>query len=175
MRTSLLAISLFLPTLSSAQAQRAGGPRFEISVPGSARNEPLTGRVFLMISRKAEPEPRLQIGRTGAPFFGRDVERLAPGAVAVIDATDLGSPVESLKDIPAGDYFVQGAVSVYSEFKRSDGKVLWMHGDQWEGQQWNRSPGNLYSAVQQVHFDPSKPAVIRLVVDKVIPPITVAA
>src|SRR5689334_9918257 len=175
MRTSLLAISLFLPTLSSAQAQRAGGPRFEISVPGSARNEPLTGRVFVMISRKGEPEPRLQIGRTGAPFFGRDVEKLAPGAVAVIDATDLGSPVESLRDIPAGDYYVEAAVSVYSEFKRSDGKVLWMHDDQWEGQQWNRSPGNLHSGVQQVHLDAAKGYVVKLVADQVIPPITVAA
>ena len=44
---------------------------------------------------------------------------LAAGAVAVIDATDLGSPVESLRDIPAGDYYVEAAVSVYSEFKDS--------------------------------------------------------
>jgi hypothetical protein len=65
-----------------------------------------------MISRRGEPEPRLQIGRTGVPFFGRDVERHAAGGVAVIDATDLGFPVESLREIPAGEYYVQGFVNI---------------------------------------------------------------
>ena len=32
-----------------------------------------------MVTRNVDkvPEPRLQIGRTGVPFFGRDVEKLA--------------------------------------------------------------------------------------------------
>src|SRR6185436_13284513 len=175
MRSSILAVSVFFSLLPNLHAQRPGSARFEITVPASVRNEPLTGRVFVMISRKGEPEPRLQIGRTGAPFFGRDVEKLAPGAVAVIDATDLGSPVESLRDIPAGDYYVEATVSVYSEFKRSDGKVVWMHDDQWEGQQWNRSPGNLHSGVQQVHLDAAKGYVVKLVADQVIPPLAIAA
>ena len=29
-------------------------------------------------------------------------------------------------------------VNVYSEFRRADGHVLWMHDDQWEGQRWTR-------------------------------------
>src|SRR5207245_2958073 len=41
------------------------------------------------------------------PFFGVDVSALAPGAVAAIDGATLGYPVASLKDIPAGDYYVQ--------------------------------------------------------------------
>jgi hypothetical protein len=57
-------------------------------------------------------EPRLQVGRTGVPFFGRDVEALAPGRAAVIDETDLGSPVESLKDVPPGEYYVRAMVNV---------------------------------------------------------------
>ena len=46
---------------------------------------------------------------------------------------------------------------------------LWMHDDQWEGQRWNRSPGNLYSAPRN-SVDPRRPA-RRADRDKVIPPI----
>src|SRR5580693_2880017 len=106
--------------------------RFEISFPAAVNAGPITGRVYVMISRKNDPEPRLQIGRVGVPFFGRDVEKLAAGKAAVIDSTDLGTPVVSLSEIPPGEYWVQAMVNVYSEFHRSDGHVIWMHDDQWE-------------------------------------------
>ena len=38
-----------------------------------------------------------------------------------------------MSEIPPGEYFVQAMVNVYSEFKRADGHVVWMHDDQWEG------------------------------------------
>ncbi len=158
--------------------QKTTAPRklkFEVSVPASTRAEPITGRVFVIITRVNDREPRLQPGRTGAPFFGRDVEALKPGQPATIDDTDLGSPVESLSEIPAGEYFVQAVVSLYSEFKRGDGHVVWMHDDQWEGQRWNRSPGNLYSEVQKVRVDPKAGGTISLSADKVIPPIEIPA
>ncbi len=147
--------------------------RFEISFPASAHAEPLTGRVYVMIARTDAVEPRLQIGRTGIPFFGRDVEGLASGQAAIIDGTDLGAPVERLADLPAGEYFVQGFVNVYSEFRRADGHVVWMHDDQWEGQHWNRSPGNLYSDVQRVRLDPAAGGVVSLNATNVIPPIAI--
>jgi hypothetical protein len=158
-----------------APVQRKSAPalRFDVSYPAGANPGPITGRVFVMIARKGQPEPRLQIGRTGVPFFGRDIEALPPGKAAVIDASDLGSPIESLRDLPAGDYAVQGFVNVYSEFRRADGHVLWMHDDQWEGQQWSRSPGNLYSDVQQVHLDPARGGTVAIVAGHVIPPVQV--
>ena len=161
--------------LAAGQRPAAGtGPlRFEITVPAGAHDGPITGRVYVMISRTGDREPRLQIGRTGVPFFGRDVERLPPGQAAVIDQTDLGSPLESLKDLPAGDYFVQAFVNVYSEFRRADGHVLWMHDDQWEGQRWSVSPGNLKSAVQKVHLDPRSSGTVRLQAGEVLPPVVV--
>src|SRR6185436_1337107 len=73
---------------------------------------------------------------------------------------------------------VQAVVVVYSEFKRADGHVVWMHDDQWEGQLWNRAPGTLYSEVQKVHIDPntSNPVLnIKLVATKVVPPVEVPA
>ena len=66
---------------------------------------------------------------------------------------------------------MQPFVNVYSEFKRADGHVLWMHDDQWEGQNWIRSPGNIYGAPQRIHFDPRAAQVVALAADKVIPPI----
>jgi hypothetical protein len=155
---------------ASAQAQ---GPRFEISFPASAHAGPITGRVFVMIARDENREPRLQAGRTGAPFFGRDIERLPAGETAVINQSDLGSPLEGLRDLPPGDYFVQGLINVYSEFKRADGHTVWMHDDQWEGQHWATSPGNLKSGVQRVHLDPSaNPGqVVKLVAAEALPPV----
>jgi hypothetical protein len=150
--------------------------KFEIRVPASVRREPLTGRVYVVFTRDSTRDARAQLGGTGTqPFFGRDVERLAPGASAVIDGTDLGSPVFDMADLPTGDYWITPFVNIYSEFRRADGHVLWMHDDQWEGQHWARSPGNIYGAPQRLHFDPKVKTVIKLVADKVIPPIVVSA
>ncbi|MBL8960279.1 MAG: hypothetical protein JNJ98_10535 [Gemmatimonadetes bacterium] len=177
---ALLGLTLFGVGDLSAQLS-AGWPsgraklRFEVEVPAATRNEPTTGRVFIILSRNGQSEPRLQISRVGTPMFGRDIERLPAGGVAVVDGSDLGHPVWDMADIPAGDYWVQAMVSVYSEFRRADGKVVWLHDDQWEGQQWNRSPGNLFSTPRQVRVDPLNKGTIRLVADQKVPPIAMPA
>jgi hypothetical protein len=169
--TSAVLAALVGLVLAPAAAQETSRTHFEIVVAAELRDEPITGRVYVMIARTGEQEPRLQIGRTGQPFFGRDVEALRPGQPAVIDGSDLGWPVDGLGDLPAGEYYVQAFVNVYSEFRRSDGHVLWMHDDQWEGQHFNRSPGNLHSEVQRIRLDAGEGYAIRLVADQVIPPI----
>lgn len=145
--------------------------RFEVTVPAGVRAEPITGRVFVIISRTNQQEPRYQVGRTGIPFFGRDVVGVPPGEPLVIDDTDLGSPLASVKDVPPGTYYVQAMVSLYSEFRRADGHVLWMHDDRWEGQDWRRSPGNLYSDAVRVALDPAKGGTVGLRADRVVPDI----
>src|SRR5450759_3053657 len=87
--------------------------RFEISFPKERSATPLDGRVMLVISAKEQPEPRFQVSFTvqTQQAFGVDVDGLAPGAAAVVDATTLGYPRDSLKDIPAGDYYVQGILN----------------------------------------------------------------
>ena len=128
-----------------------------------------------MITRDASSEPRLQVGNwaDSAPLFGVDVDQLKPGDAAVIDAQTLGYPLRSLQDLPAGDYYVQGLLQIYTEFHRADGHVIWAHMDQWEGQHFNRSPGNLISDVQKIHLDPAAGYTVRLSLAKVIPPIDV--
>lgn len=149
--------------------------QFVISFPEIVRAEPVTGRVFVMITRNAEREPRLQAGswRNSVPFFGADVKNLKPGEAIMIDENVLGYPLKSLSELPAEKYYVQGLLNIYTEFHRSDGHVVWLHMDQWEGQQFNRSPGNLVSEVKKVKLDAAVGYTIELSLDKVIPPVEV--
>ena len=149
------------------------GLRFNVSFPASVHAEPITGRVFVVISKRERPEPRLQVGFWGdtAPLFGADVDQLEPGKTASIDGATLGYPLTSLADIPAGDYYVQALINIYAQCRRSDGHTLWVHLDQWEGQQFNRSPGNVYSQVQKVHLDPAAGYEVSLSLTQVIPPV----
>jgi hypothetical protein len=155
-------------------AATACAARFEVSFSSSSHPEPMTARVYVVLSRTDKPEPRLQAAAWRAsetPFFGLDVNRLNPGQYATIDNTTVGYPLRSLKDVPPGDYFVQAMANVYTQFHRSDGHTIWAHMDQWEGQNFERSPGNLYSEIQKVHLDASTDFKIELT--KVIPPLEV--
>jgi hypothetical protein len=184
----IVCCALLLSACFAHAAKTSAQPelKFQISFPAAAHADPITGRVFLILSRDiehcgpadamaapAEPcEPRLQVSRIGVPFFGRDIAALKPGDAVIIDNSDLGSPLAHLSDVPAGDYYVQAMINLYSEFHRADGHTVWMHDDQWEGQRWQRSPGNLYSKPVKMHVGPNE-GVIRLVADQVIPPVKV--
>ena len=176
-RIRLLALSvlymLFSASLSLSSPAQPGktGFKFEISFPESISTEPLTGRMFLIIARSDEWEPRLQVRRYAPQLLGVDFERLLPGKPVTIDDTTPGWPVESLMDLPPGDYYIQAVLNKYTKFERADGHTVWMHMDQWEGQSWKRSPGNVYSDVQKLTLDPSKGGTFRLQVTNVIPPI----
>ena len=156
-------------------AAQSGGTRFEISFPAAVHGEPITGRVFVFIAQDSAPEPRFQGGALGSngPFFGQDVDRLAPGASARLDGATPGFPVGSLRDIPEGDYYVQAVLNVYTQMHRADGHTIWVHADQWEGQQFVVSPGNLVSKVRRVHIAPRSTSAIRLVLSDVIPPVEI--
>jgi enterochelin esterase-like enzyme len=151
--------------------------KFEISFPASVHAQPITGRVFVMISREKEQEPRLRSGFWGdaPPFFGVDVDQLKPGESAVIDGSTLGYPTDSLRDVPPGDYYVQALINVYTRFHRADGHTIWAHMDRWEGQQFNTSPGNLYSDVHEVHLDAASGYDVKLTLSKVIPLVAAVA
>jgi hypothetical protein len=178
MKKKLLFILLlcFVFSFSIADAQNINGnPEFKISYPSTVSKSPLTGRMFLVIARTDSIEPRLQVGRYGTQFFGVDFENLQPSKEVTINGSILGYPINALKDIPPGEYYIQAVLSKYTEFKRSDGHTLWMHMDQWEGQDWRRSPGNVYSKVQKITINSSNNKSIKLEADQVIPPIAVPA
>ena len=171
MRFTTLALLLALTGATRAVAQ---GPRVEITVASAVGGAaPVTGRMYVFVSRDSDVEPRLQVRHESdcTPFFGVDVTALAAGTPGVIDGATLGYPVARLGDIPAGDYYVQGLLNVYSEFRRADGHTLWLHDDRWEGQQFNRSPGNLVSEVRKVHLDPARADTVRLELTRALPPV----
>jgi hypothetical protein len=171
LRAALAMAAAFVaaPALSAQQ--------FQVSFPAAAHAGPITGRLFVFVAEDRSPEPRFQAGGYAAsvPFFGVDVDALAPGQAAVVDAATLGFPLTSLDELPAGDYWVQALVNVYTQFHRADGHTIWAHQDQWEGQHFTRSPGNLLSAPQRVHLDPAAGFDVKLVTDEVIPPVEVPA
>ena len=169
---ALVCIALRCQAAASPPGQLTD-PRIEISVPSSIAT-PLTGRLVLFITRRGEREPRLA-HYGDALMFGVDVQSLKPGDFAHIDARVPGFPLTSLRDIPPGDYFVQGLLNVYTQVTRADGHTIWVHFDQGEGQNPPRSPGNLYSEVQKVHLDPKVGYRVQLALTKVIPPIAAPA
>jgi hypothetical protein len=157
---------------ASAQQKAAAGkiPSFKLSFAPGASKTPITGRIFLIIANKDTTEPRLQVGRYGPYLFGVDVVNLKPSTPVTVDSKVIGYP-SPMKNIPPGTYYAQAVLSKYTEFKRSDGHTLWMHMDQWEGQQWTRSPGNIVSKMMKITISKTANPVISLVADKVIPPI----
>jgi S-formylglutathione hydrolase FrmB len=128
-----------------------------------------------MLSETKCPEPRFQVGSwyRPIPFFGTDFENIEPGNEIIINNSDLGYPLKSLKDLPAGKYYFQALINIYTRFERSDGHVIWVPMDQWEGQEFNNKPGNLYSRVDSIYIDPSKGFEITINLDKKNPPVKV--
>ena len=155
------------PTAHPATA----GPRIEIAIAEDSRAEATTGMIYVAISRDNKRTPIEQASPTGVPLFSKFVEGVQSGTPVLIGASDRGHPLASLSDLPAGEYWMQPFVNVYTRFARADGKTVWLHMDQWEGQDWKRSPGNIYGDPMRVAFDPKSTTPVRLVADKVIPPI----
>jgi hypothetical protein len=154
-------------------SSRSDRPRFVVRFGASQSATPLDGRLLLMISTAKTGEPRFQINDDPdtQAIFGIDVDGLKPGQEAAFDASVLGYPIESLRDVPAGTYTVQALLHKYETFRRADGHTVKLPMDRGEGQQWNRAPGNLYTTPQTVAIDPADPHPIRIELDQVIPPI----
>ena len=176
--TALLVLPVVLIAASAfpspdPEPRQSSGVRLAISFPAEHSAEPLDGRILLMISSASEGEPRFQIsaGPNTQLIFGIDVNALAPGEDAIIDADVFGYPVRSIRDIPPGTYTVQALLNRYETFHRADGHVVKLPPDKGEGQRWSRKPGNLYSTPQQFEIDPRRNGVIRIELDQEIAPI----
>ncbi|HYL63990.1 MAG TPA: hypothetical protein VE077_15335 [Candidatus Methylomirabilis sp.] len=170
------------PILSAAPRSphpKAAGaqPRFSISFGPELSSTPLDGRVYAIISTTNDPEPRDQIREDeihSQQVFGVDINALAPGQPAVISDDALGYPTANFRDLPAGDYWVQGVLNEYTTFHRSDGHTIKLPMDEGEGQHWNSKPGNFYSVPEKIHIDPAaeNAAPIQIHLTKIVPPIT---
>ena len=175
-RFGLGCIRLLAGLLCGAGAASAAAPTaFEVSFPAALRPAPLTGRILVFVAKEKSPEPREALGLGafihGIPqFYGQDVTALPPGQTEVLAGAAEGYPNKRLGDLPAGDYFVQAVANVYTQCRRSDGHVVWVHLDQGEGQHAGMSPGNLVSEVTKVHLDATAGFSVKLNLTKLLPP-----
>lgn len=135
--------------------------RFEVSIPRSVVPEAVTGRLVIAVSTRETPEPRTTIGLTGPAIFGVEVEQLPAGQAVAVDAAALGYPVNGLRDLPAGDYFVQAVLIRYGQVHRADGHTIWVPTAH-RRMPYFMLPGNLYSKVQKQRLDPAKGFDLRL-------------
>jgi hypothetical protein len=135
---------------------------------------PVDGRLVVIVSRTAEPEPRLQVDLE-APLrspamFGKTVQGLRPGGRVVVGEDAYGWPMRRLSALPAGDYIVQAVLNRYETFHRADGSTVQLPPEMGEGQQWNLKPGNLYSRPMRVHLGPDAESA-TLTLDQIVPTI----
>lgn len=167
----LIGLLLSATSVRSAPATSPGvGPlRFEVSLPARLSDPEITGRLFLFVAKSSQPEPRL----TNASLFGVDVKAARAGQVITLDGRVAGAPEATLGELAPGDYFVQALFNRYTEFRRADGHTIWAHNDQWEGQNFARSPGNLFSETRPIHVTGGADGVVKLAVDQVIPPVEI--
>ena len=161
-------------TLALSATVALSQPVFSVSFPASRSAIPLDGRILLCVSTDSTDEPRFEIDGDASPstqqVFGVDVDGLAPGTPARISDNATGFPLLRLADVPRGRYRVQAVLHRYETFHRSDGHTIKLPMDRGEGQQWNRAPGNLYSAPRWVDIGPA--GTVTLLLDHEIPPIT---
>jgi hypothetical protein len=146
---------------------------FSVTLPDSLSKKPLDGRLLLILSNNDKAEPRFQVngGPSTQLLFGVNVENWKPGTAKTVTATTYGYPIESLKNVPAGEYYVQAVLHIYETFHRKDGHIVKLPMDRGEGQHWNIAPGNIYSVPIKIKFNPLTRNINPVALNKIIPPI----
>ncbi len=147
--------------------------QFAVSFPESLSKEAMDGRLLILLADSNGTEPRFQIedGPETQLVFGADVDGIQPGEAAYVADTTFGYPISRMADIPPGEYYVQALLHKYETFNLSSGHTVKLPMDQGEGQQWNISPGNLYSTPKKIKIDPASKETITLTLDSIIAPI----
>jgi hypothetical protein len=142
-------------SVGSATSPTSANWRFEVTIKQGPVASPKDGRLFVILGRTQNPEPRRTFDRTGldAPqVLARDLNGLGPGAVAVAAQHAFAYPITNLANVPAGDYFVQALFDCNADLRLRD------------------APGNLYSKPQKIHLDPAQGGEWKLELTEQIPP-----
>ncbi|GGG55242.1 hypothetical protein GCM10011414_26380 [Croceivirga lutea] len=144
-----------------------------VSFSNTVSEKALDGRLLLMFSTDDTKEPRFQInaGLNAQPIFGLNVEAMQPSQEIVFDETIFGFPYESMSDLPPGTYNVQALLHTYETFNLATGHTVKLPMDNGEGQQWNRSPGNLYSKPFKITIGENGITNVNVVMNEIIPEI----
>jgi hypothetical protein len=172
MKNHLFALVCLILFLNSCTKNKITN-QIVVSFSKEAKEGAVDGRLLLMLSTNDEKEPRFQIssGLNAQLIFGMDVEDFKPGDEIVFDDLVFGFPYASLAEVPPGEYNVQALLHTYETFNLSTGHTVKLPMDNGEGQQWNRSPGNLYSTPFKITINENGVQNVSVTMDKVIPPI----
>ncbi|WP_373522943.1 hypothetical protein [Aquiflexum sp.] len=147
-------------------------PEVRIKVSEELSKELKDGRLILLFYHSDKTEPRFAVSDDigSAQVIGMDFQDYQSGQPLSLDLTEFGYPIEKYQHIPEGEYWVQAYIVKHETFKRSDGHTIKMPMDQWEGRQWNRTPGNIYSTPKKIKWDGK--AALDLTIDQINPPVT---
>ncbi|NAS14256.1 alpha/beta hydrolase-fold protein [Poritiphilus flavus] len=169
----LLLLASFLVLSCQTATENPSYINIQAVFPKKTSSEALDGRLLIMLSNNEEAEPRFQInpGLNTQIIFGQNVEGMKPGQQVSFGTEIPGFPYESLADVPPGEYNVQALLHVYETFNLSTGHTVKLPMDNGEGQQWNRSPGNLYSKPFKIEIKEGGSLDVLVEMDQVIPPI----
>jgi len=139
---------LFLVSLHTpARSYQSTSVKFEVTIASGLSSSPKSGRLFVVLSSRSQPEPRLAIGQTGmdaSTVLGRDVNDFGPGVTRSLDEKSAIFPLDRLSRLPAGDYFVQAVFDSNIDLKSVN------------------APGNLYSVPRKIRVDPSQGGAVKL-------------
>ncbi|MCU0447158.1 MAG: hypothetical protein MUE85_19860 [Microscillaceae bacterium] len=155
-------------------AQITGALKVSVTFPNQKGASPLDGRLMLFLANNNKQEPRFQIKDEPDTqlMFGADVENWQAGQEFVLeDKNTFGYPIQKMANLPAGEYYVQVLLHKYETFKRADGHTVKLPMDRGEGQNFRIAPGNIYSKVLKISYNPQQSQVIKLVLDQENPPI----
>ncbi len=166
-------LSIFIVACQSKSSDISSKVNISVSYSDGLNLENLDGRLLLILADNNNEEPRFQVSYNvnAQPIFGKNIDQLKPNENVVFSNTDFGFPYESLKDVKPGIYYVQALLHTYETFNLSTGQTVKLPMDNGEGQQWNKSPGNLYSKPIKIEITENAFPEIHIVMDQVIPPI----
>ncbi len=134
--TMMFAVLVLAAAAVSAHASQKIS--FEVRVhPSLQRHWPPNGRLFVILGRDPQREPRRLVGWAGPraiPFFGVDVKNWRPRDVKVVGENSTGFPIESIHELTPGTYYAQALYDVDTTFSTIN------------------APGNVYSPVQKIEI-----------------------
>ncbi|MGB4837983.1 MAG: alpha/beta hydrolase-fold protein, partial [Saprospiraceae bacterium] len=148
--------SFLLLVLFSCQSPESHKNKYDLSVsiPDSLSEGITDGRLILMFSKNSDKEPRFEIsdGPGTQIAYGKNVENWKKGEKMSFTGDEFGYPLQSMSEVPEGEYYVQVVFHKYETFNLATGHTVKLPMDRGEGQQWNLAPGNLYSTPIKVNL-----------------------
>jgi LPXTG-motif cell wall-anchored protein len=160
--SAVAAVTIGLLTIGIPTASHAADPlSVNISFSPSVVADDLQGRVYFLVAPQgADPLDDIWVGGS-TMIFGQNLDNVHSGETVTLSGggdADTGvygfaqnsRALDSLDDIPAGNYTVRAFFNKYETVTRSDGSTLSLHFPCGDGGDFWQTPGNLLSAAQDV-------------------------